>query len=136
MIDRMTTTQYSANEDGKWDTDFATPNLRVIHDEIKSMHPYRKPILFMYQDGMVEDVNLIALCGGSGRYHIQIVELDGWWWEAYLKNGPSREVEVWTSDQGFATEERRTWGLDQTLIVVDYYFEHGSRHPGFSWEKH
>jgi hypothetical protein len=82
---------------------------------------------------IIGDSGCLAVCGGSGIYHIQIANIRGDWCEAIDPNGADDQVDVWLSDQGFATSRKLTWPLKDATELVRYYFDNRSKHPGYAW---
>jgi hypothetical protein len=76
----------------------------------------------------------MSITGGQGAYHLQIANEHGDWTQAVNPDGSSQLVELWTSDQGFACEERFVWTLEATLNVARWYLEHGRPDPNVLWE--
>lgn len=132
MIRRLDITRYQ--EDG-WTHTTETvidPTWERVLRELTSMDNFRKPIVWMAKDPDRTESEVMAINGGSGVFHIQIEEADDWF-EAYDPSGSSDEIEVWKSDQGFSTEIRKTWDLENTLEIVAHYFQTGMRSPTHAW---
>jgi len=96
------------------------------------MDNFRKPMLWLAKNPEETDSDVMAINGGSGVFHIQIEEEDDWF-EAYDPDGSLEETEVWKSDQGFSTENRKTWDIENALEIVAHYFNNGTKTPKCAW---
>jgi len=110
------------------------PAWDIVERELRSMHNWEKPILWLRQNREVGDSNCLAVCGGCAIYHVQIADKAGDWKQALDPEGSEEEIEVWLSDQGFATAAKFTWPVEKALELVRWYFDHGSAHPHYSWQ--
>ncbi len=110
--------------------DWATLELRL-----GNMHRFDQPILWLCLNEGIGDTNAMAVTGGESVYHIQIADEDGYWIQAVNPNGSSEMLDLWISDQGFSTEQRFTWNLEQTLQIVKHYFLQGEPDSGVLWEE-
>jgi hypothetical protein len=110
------------------------PTWERLEHELQTMDRYEKPILWLCQRVGIGDSDALAVTGGEGAYHLQIADENSDWLQAVNPARSSEQVELWTSDQGFAPEARFTWDLNQTLEIVRWYFEHGTAHPEITWE--
>ena len=113
--------------------DVHDPSWAAVEAELSTMDNFAKPALWLFRDREMPDGNCLAVCGGSGVYHVQVADEDANWMEAFDPNGSNETVEVWQSDQGFATEAKKTWPLPEAKKLVQWYFENGTRHPEYSW---
>ena len=133
-IDAIHVTRYP-RDGGHYTTEtIVQPTWDVVERELRSMHNWEKPILWLHQDREVGDSNCMAVNGGCGIYHLQIADEEGNWEQAVDPNGSDEEVEVWLSDQGFATEGKFTWPVEQAVDLVRWYYERGTAHPRYSWQ--
>jgi hypothetical protein len=110
------------------------PTWDVLEHHLQTMDRYEKPILWLCQTAGIGDSNAMAICGGQDVYHIQIADSDCDWSFAVNPVISSDEIEVWTSDQGFTTQARFTWNLEQALEIVRWYFEHGTPLSSVVWQ--
>ena len=97
------------------------------------MDSYSKPILILEQNRDDPSTNVLMICGGSGVFHLQFADQKAFWYQASDPNGSDDEIEVWTSDQGFAIARKNTWPLEIAVSIAQYYFDHGTAHPQFAW---
>lgn len=109
------------------------PSWDVVSTELLTMDAYSKPLLTLEQNTDDPTSNLMMICGGSGTYHIQYADSEACWFQAYDPDGSDEEIDVWTSDQGFATARRNTWPVETATKLAKYYYEHGCPHPEFNW---
>ena len=131
-IQRMSVDTYSAQYQHSH-LDIQNPPWPKIEAVLRSMDRFAKPNLWLFEDRDMPDGNCLAVCGGNGVYHVQVADADGNWTEAFDPHGSNEIVEVWESDQGFDTQAKKTWSLETTEKLVRWYFENGTRHPGYSW---
>src|SRR5438045_453937 len=61
---------------------FDNPGWDVVERELRTMHNWAKPNLFLQQYRDIQDSNLLGVCGGSGIYHIQSADERGNWQQA------------------------------------------------------
>lgn len=132
QIQRMVISKYRAQFDHT-SVDIHDPPWSAVEAELRTMDNFAKPGLWLFRDRGMPDGNCLAVCGGSGVYHVQIADEDANWTEAFDPRGSNDTVEVWRSDQGFATQAKKTWSLADATKLVRWYFEHGSPHPEYSW---
>ena len=134
MIAKLEVIHYPL-DGGSWETEsLATPSLEAVHEEIRTMDPFAKPIATLLQNPDITDGSLMMLNGGNDLYHVQIADEDACWIQAFDPSGSEEDVQVWSSDQGFSCARKLTWNLDTTLDLVRHYFLNQSPHPGYSWE--
>ena len=132
-IDAINVTRYP-RDGGPYTTEMIErPGWEVVEREVRSMHNWEKPLIWVQQDREVGDRNCMAVCGGSGVYHVQIADEEGRWWQAVDPEGSEEVVEVWVSDQGFSAEAKFTWAVEKAVEVVRWYYERGERHQGYTW---
>jgi hypothetical protein len=110
------------------------PTWDVLEHHLGTMDRYEKPILWLCQTAGVGDSNAMAINGGQDVYHIQIADSNFEWSFAVNPLNSSDEVEVWTSDQGFTTQARFTWNLEQALEIVRWYFVNGTPLSSVLWQ--
>jgi hypothetical protein len=110
------------------------PTWTQLEAELRTMHRFEKPMLWLLQDPDVPDGDLLCVTGGQDMYHVQIATPTGNWVQAINPEGSDKYVDVWTSDQGFSTQTRFTWRLEPILELVRWYFDHGVGHPKYQWE--
>jgi hypothetical protein len=132
-IDALNITRYPRDAGPYTVTMVVTPPWETVESELRTMDNYEKPILWLHRDRKIGDKDCLAVCGGNGVYHIQVIDDQGRWHEACDPNGSEADVEVWSSDQGFTTKAKFTWPLEKATELIRWYFEHGTRHPDFSW---
>ncbi|HEX3355388.1 MAG TPA: hypothetical protein VHS31_00305 [Tepidisphaeraceae bacterium] len=119
---------------GPYTTDtILQPSWDILERELRSMHNWEKPNLFLDQDREVPGRNCMGICGGSGVYHVQIADDRACWQQAFNPEGLNDEVDVWLSDQGFATKAKFTWPVEDAVKLVRWYYDHGTPHPSYSW---
>jgi hypothetical protein len=132
MIASLEVTRYARDDKPYTTESILEPSWAVLEQELRTMDKYEKPILWLYLEA--GECNSMAINGGNGVHDVQIVDSDFNWFQATNPYGSSEIVAVWTSDQGFETEAKFTWGLEDTLEMVRWYFEHHQRHPNFVWQ--
>jgi hypothetical protein len=132
-IEFLQVTHYPRGPGRYWHISHDAPGWDLVESELESMHRFEKPILTLQKKKEWEDSDLMMVNGGEGIYHIQIEE-DDCWLQAYDPEGSDELVDVWLSDQGFSTERRYTWNLEDAGKIVRHYFETGEKHPGYRWD--
>jgi len=109
---------------------------------IRRLDRFQYPFVWLWG---TEDESKHALDGTAEV--LQIVGGEGVWWLAgsfeerfqrridYPERG-EREVQVWTSDQGFADAERHICrDIEVVVHAARYYAEHGGFDPTLRWEE-
>jgi hypothetical protein len=97
------------------------PEWRLLAEEIASMDRFSKPIIWLIKKKDQFDEDAMAINGGNGIYHVQICLADGWH-QYFDMNKSSKEIDVWTSDQGFSCPEYHLiFDEDLILKIVKYY---------------
>lgn len=125
---------------GPWRSEVTpTPTWDQVEAAVRAMHPWERPIVSLQRHAEVPDREVMNVCGGEDRFHLQISDVHGEWKEACDLNAatdPSSDgkaVCVWRSDQGFATTEDRLWNLDEAIQMIRHYCEADSLPPGPTW---
>jgi hypothetical protein len=114
------------------------PSWSMIESAIRSLHPEKRPWIWLRLTSDVIDDDYMTVMGGDGVYWLAVTRrsalgID----QRRLFNADlgSREIELWTSDQGFADCEFHTTGrVEDVLSVVRYFCECGNCDPKLSWE--
>ena len=132
-IDALNVTMYPRDGGPFKTTTHLLPGWEIVEHELRSMDNWEKPILWLHQNRSVGDSGCLAVCGGSGVYHIQVADTGGDWREAIDSSGSEEQVDVWLSDQGFTTARKLAWPIENAIELVRWYFEHGSPHPNYTW---
>jgi hypothetical protein len=86
-IDAIAITRYPRDNGPYTTTVVTTPPWETVENELRTMHNFEKPILWLHQDRNVGDTNCLAVCGGNGVYHVQVVDDQDGWQEAYDPHG-------------------------------------------------
>src|SRR5258707_1203541 len=120
------------------------PSWEEIEAAIRRLDQHRFPFLFLWPTtdealheitGACEECEVFEVMGGEG----------GWWlagtFDGYFQRRidyPERgeqEVDVWTSDQGFADAARHICrDIEAVIRAAHYYAEQGGFDPSLSWE--
>lgn len=82
-----------------------------------------------------EDCDVFEIMGGNDAYWLAGT-FDGYFQRRldYPEQGEA-EIDVWTSDQGFADADRHICHDIQTVIqATRYFFDHGGFDPSLKWE--
>ena len=115
------------------------PSLLQIETAVRMIHPWTRPIVWLHRSADGER-DLLSVLGGADRFHLQICDPGGIWYEAVDVDAatdpaaPRDEVCVWESDQGFATTPDRIWPLPTTLAVARHDFETCKPWPDLYWK--
>jgi len=134
MIQRLEVTHYPRGPGNYTTVSFDNPCWETIFHELQTMDRYEKPILTLEQDVDDPGADLMMVNGGNDLFHIQIADSYARWYGAIDPSGSDELVDVWTSDQGFTCDRKRTWPLKAAAILIEYYFRTGKPHPDFHWE--
>jgi hypothetical protein len=134
MIESLEITRYTRDITPYTTESILEPSWDLLERELCTMDKYEKPILRLCLEAGNGERDSMAINGGNGVYHVQIVDSDLEWWTATNAEGSSEFVQVWTSDQGFETEAKFTWDLENTIRIAHWYFEYGEPHPIFVWQ--
>lgn len=119
------------------------PSWPQIEEAIRRLDRYRYPFLFLWasedEDRHVLDGNndVFNIIGGKGAYWLSATSVEGGYFERRTvnANAGTDEVQVWTSDQGFATPERNICrDIEAALRAARYYAETGGLIPLMEWE--
>jgi len=134
MIELLEVTCYPREPGSYWTEKFPDPAWRMVESHVRQMHPYERPLLTLQRHRDVPDSELLMINGGNDLFHVQVADADAYWSQAFDPDGSEEQVQVWLSDQGFATARRFTWGLIDALTLLRHYFETGSKHHGYHWD--
>jgi hypothetical protein len=126
-------THYSRETGRSNNEEIEEPTWEKLAHEIRTMDPYEKPIIFITSGGDTE-TDCMAITGGSGVYHLQFSDGDADWHQAINPSRGDAEVEVWTSDQGFATAERFTWSIENALRIARVFWERQEPAADVEWD--
>jgi hypothetical protein len=109
------------------------PTWADVERHMREMDPFSQPIVFLQQRPGETGCDCMSINGGGDTFHVS-AQRDGDWLQAVNVDRGSKEVEVWTSDQGFATQARFTWSLESALKWARKYFDQGVLDPTIPWE--
>jgi hypothetical protein len=125
------------DKDGwSWRTEEKTnPEWSDVEHAIKRLEQFVYPYVWLYRSRSDEDdmpdMNII---GGNGIYSIDGL-IDNQTVRFVNPDGGNQLVEVWTSDQGFETEDKYVCrDIEVVLSAAKYYCEHGMLDPDLMWE--
>ena len=113
--------------------DISDPSWQIVEREIRTMDRYTKPLIFLMTAEDDTESDCMAITGGGDFCHLQISDSDGRWQEAVNPGRGSREIEVWTSDQGFTTEERYTWSIEDAIRIAKFFWDEERPSPDVEW---
>jgi hypothetical protein len=114
--------------DPKWDEIVA-----AIHRLDKFRYPW--VWLFIGDEDEDASVDCLTVMGGQGVYWLGLTASTYDQLRLFDPNKGTEEVELWTSDQGFADEERYvTRDLDLVLRIAKHFGETGEPLPDATWE--
>lgn len=133
FVVKMDVTHYPPDGGTYSSEKFDNPSWADIERQIRNMHRFERPMLFLQKHSEITDADIFALNGGQGLYHVQYADSAGNWFQAFDPNGSDEIIQIWTSDQGFETPRSTLWEIDDALKMTRWYVEHGTPHPDFSW---
>lgn len=108
MVQLLTVTLYPRGPGSYWSEEHVNPTWGLVESELLTMDPFEKPILCLQLYLDIPDSDVMMVNGGNGVYHLQICDTEANWIQAFDPNGSEEEIDVWTSDQGFATARKYT----------------------------
>jgi hypothetical protein len=113
------------------------PTWDEIVAAIHRLEKFRYPWLWLFTGDEDEDPNVdcLTIMGGKGVYWLAVTTPNTNQLRLFDPNKGTHEIEVWTSDQGYADEERHvTCDIDLVLRVAKHFGETGEPLPEASWE--
>jgi hypothetical protein len=114
-----------------------TPKWEEIVTAIYRLDKYRYPWVWLFIGDEDEDasVDCLTVMGGGGVYWLGLTAGKYDQLRLFDPAKGSHEVELWTSDQGFADEERHvTYDIELVLRIAKYFGETGEPLPEAQWE--
>jgi hypothetical protein len=125
------------DKDGwSWHTEEkAYPEWSAVERAIRRLEQFSYPYVWLYSFVPDEnDMYNVNITGGNGIYCIDGF-IDNQGFRFVNPDGGHQTIEVWTSDQGFETEEKYICrDVEVVLSAAKYYFEHGMLDPNLTWE--
>jgi hypothetical protein len=111
------------------------PTWERIEAAVRELDRFRHPYVILRLREDVMDDEQLEIMGGEGRFWVA-ASIKGYT-QRRLTNpsGGTEEIDVWTSDQGFADEERFiSYDIDEVLRVTRHFAEHADFDPTVTWE--
>ena len=118
------------------------PEWAEIENAIRGLDCFEYPSAWLWEtedeaDQSIDGTGqLLEVMGGNGVYWLA-GSFEGYFQRRldYPEQGDG-EVDVWTSDQGFADSKRHTCSdIEAVLHAARYYYEHGGFDPSVQWEE-
>ena len=134
FVVNMSVTNYPPDGGPYSSHDFPNPSWIDIEQQIRTMHRFERPMIYLSKNLEVDGCDVLSLCGGEGLYHIQFADSDGNWFQAVDPIGSDEAIQIWTSDQGFEAPRSSLWEIDDVLKMTRWYVENGTPHPEFLWD--
>ena len=113
------------------------PTWEEIVTSIYRLDKFRYPWVWLFIGDEDEDasVDCLTVMGGDGVYWVGLTAGKYDQLRLFDPTKSTQEVEVWTSDQGFADQEvYLTYDIDLVLRVAKYFGETGEPLPEAIWE--
>ena len=113
------------------------PSWDAIVAAIGRLDKFRYPWVWLFIGDEDEDasVECLTIMGGDGVYWLALTAGKYEQLRLFDPNKGSREVQVWTSDQGFADEEMYvTYDKELVLRIAEYFGKTGEPFPEAQWE--
>ena len=113
------------------------PTWNDIVASIDRLDKFRYPWLWLFIGDETEDarVDCLTIMGGEGVFWLALTAGKYDQLRLFDPNKGNQEIKVWTSDQGFADEEKYvTYDSDLVLKIAWYFGETGEPLPGAQWE--
>lgn len=133
-------TQYSG--DGRrWSSrDVIEPRWSEIETAIRRLDQFRYPFIWLLLHGKTledcMDDGYLNIIGGNGVYSIDGATPKGGRRRFFnSKHSRTKQVNVWLSDQGFATQEAFVcFDLATVLRIAKYFYDHRNFDPSIEWQ--
>ena len=118
------------------------PEWDEIENAIRRLNCFEYPSAWLWttEDEADQSIDgtgqLLEVMGGNGVYWLA-GSFEGYFQRRldYPEQGDG-EVDIWTSDQGFADSKRHTCAdIESVLHAARYYYEHGGFDPSLRWEE-
>jgi hypothetical protein len=112
------------------------PTRKQIEAAILNLDKFCHPFLFLQlHEGEDMGDDRFEVMGGPGAYWIAD-SFGGYCQRRYVNpDGGSNEIDVWTSDQGFADEGRYICkDVDVVIGAAKYFVNHGDFDTSITWE--
>jgi len=120
--------------------DISLPTWEQIEAAIRRLDKFHYPFIYLWptlhdsEHECTEGREWFCVVGGKGEYWFAATIGDRW--ENHYLNPAAgdQEVDLWTSDQGFAARDRHVCrDPDIVLRATRYYAEHGVYDPSVCW---
>ena len=114
------------------------PTWDEIVTAIQRLEKFRYPWVLLFIGDEDEDptVDCLTIMGGEGVFWLALTAGKYEQLRLFDQTKGTHEVKVWTSDQGFADEERQvTYDIDLVLRIAKYFGETGEPLPEAPWEE-
>ena len=113
------------------------PSWDQIVTSIQRLDKFRYPWVWLFIGDEDEDatVDCLTVMGGDGVFWLGLTAGKYFQLRLFDETKSTNEIEVWTSDQGFADEELHvTYDLDLVLRIAKHFGETGEPLPDAPWE--
>ena len=124
----------------RWDWHFEktfNPTWHEIIASIDRLDKFRYPWVWLFVGDETENstVDCLTIMGGDGVYWLALSAGRYDQLRLFDPNKGSHEIDVWTSDQGFADEEKPvTYDRELVLRIARHFGETGEPLPEGVWE--
>jgi hypothetical protein len=115
------------------------PSWNELVSSIQRLDKFSYPwvLLFIGDEDEDASVDCLTIMGGDGVYWLALSAGKYDQLRLFDNTQSTNEVELWTSDQGFAAEERYvTYDLDLVLRIVKHFGETSEPLPEAHWESY
>jgi hypothetical protein len=126
----------------KWrDEQLPMPTWPQIEEAIRRLDKFHYPFLSLWPmldqslHELTDEREWFNIIGGKGEYWFAAT-IGGQWENRFMNAaGSNLQVELWTSDQGFAAPEKEVCrDIDLVLRAARFYAEYGGYDPSISWK--
>jgi len=117
----------------------AGPSWDQIVTAIQRLDKFCYPWVWLFIGDQDEDASedCLTVMGGDGVYWLGLTVGEYNQLRLFDSSKGNHEVDLWTSDQGFADQEVYvTYDLDLVLRIARYFGETGKPLPEATWEPH
>lgn len=111
------------------------PSWMQIEEAIRRLDRFHYPWVWLRLTEEETDCDYLTVMGGEGAYWIALTSGEHDQLRLFDPEKSGREVELWTSDQGFSDHEFHVaYDLELVLQVARYFIETGQPLPAATWE--
>ena len=119
-----------------WTEDIPDPTWDDIEASIRRLDRYCHPFVMLFREPYAEEDELpdFNVIGGEGMYALDCMD-NHTQYHYYDPTHGDEEIELWLSDQGYATKEKDVcYDINTVLKATRYFCEHALPDPDLTWQ--